>query len=96
MDFFPNFFFSVSLSACEFLSLPLTLHLPGTAFSFLLFLNFFHPLLPTPSSPSPRTPYPIVLSEPVAPRGPGEGLLLQDNTISAEIRALLSSYYSDR
>lgn len=25
-----------------------------------------------------------------------EGLLLQDNAVSAEIRALLSSYYSDR
>lgn len=25
-----------------------------------------------------------------------EGLLLQDNAVSAEIRALLSSYYNDR
>lgn len=32
----------------------------------------------------------------MAPGGPGEGLLLQDNAISAEIQALLTSYYSDR
>ncbi|XP_009440961.1 rhotekin isoform X5 [Pan paniscus] len=58
-------------------------------------------------TPAPRKPpqalakqgslyHEMVLSEPVAPGGPGEGLLLQDNAISAEIRALLSSYYSDR
>lgn len=96
MDFSPNFFFSVSLSACGFLSLPLALHLPGTAFILLLFLISLpppaHPPLPATRSP----PCPIVLSEPVAPGGPGEGLLLQDNAISAEIQALLSSYYSDR
>ncbi|XP_054557726.1 rhotekin isoform X5 [Talpa occidentalis] len=57
-------------------------------------------------TPAPRKPPPVlakqgslyhemVLSEPGAPGGPVEGLLLQDNTISAEIRALLS-YYSDR
>uniref|UniRef100_A0AAY4C1K9 REM-1 domain-containing protein n=1 Tax=Denticeps clupeoides TaxID=299321 RepID=A0AAY4C1K9_9TELE len=39
-----------------------------------------HPLPPAPSAPAPVC----------------EGLLLQDNAVSAEIRALLSSYYSDR
>lgn len=38
-------------------------------------------LLPSPSSVTPAS---------------GEGLLLQDNAVSAEIRALLSSYYNDR
>eukprot|EP00072_Mus_musculus_P036604 XP_006505876.1 PREDICTED: rhotekin isoform X6 [Mus musculus] len=58
-------------------------------------------------TPAPRKPpqalakqgslyHEMVLSEPVASGGPCEGLLLQNNAISAEIRALLSSYYSDR
>lgn len=99
IDFFPNFLFSVSLSACGFLSLPLTPHLPGTAFVFSSFLVSSPTSAPhlSPSHPHlPCAPHPTVLSEPVAPGGLGEGLLLQDNAISAEIRALLSSYYSDR
>lgn len=57
----------------------------------LLFCGFFtHFCSPLP--PQCHT----VLSEPVAAGGPSEGLLLQNNAISAEIRALLSSYYSDR
>lgn len=52
---FPNFFFPVSLSACGFLSLPLTLHLPGNALIFLLLLGFFtyFCLLPSPCPPAP-------------------------------------------
>ncbi|ELW64006.1 Rhotekin [Tupaia chinensis] len=57
-------------------------------------------------TPAPRKPpqalakqgslyHEMVLAEPVVSGGPGEGLLLQDNAVSAEIRALLSSYYSD-
>ncbi|KAF4016151.1 hypothetical protein G4228_008410 [Cervus hanglu yarkandensis] len=58
-------------------------------------------------TPAPRKPpqvlakqgslyHEMVLSEPVAPGGPCEGLLLQDNAVSAGIRALLSSSYNDR
>ena len=46
-----------------------------------------HHTLPTPSRPSPASPLPAPSCE---------GLLLQDNAVSAEIRALLSSYYNDR
>lgn len=41
-------------------------------------------------------PGPPALPGPVGLPSACEGLLLQDNTVSAEIRALLSSYYSDR
>lgn len=71
------------------------LYSPGTAFIFLFSLDIFT-RVPTPNLCLPCMLYPIVLSEPGAAGGPGEGLLLQDNPISAEIRALLSSYYSDR
>ncbi|XP_068800078.1 rhotekin isoform X2 [Struthio camelus] len=37
----------------------------------------------------------MALPGPAAPPSACEGLLLQDNAVSAEIRALLSSYYSD-
>lgn len=60
----------------------------------LLSLLFFLVSLPTSATPPPHNV--TVLSEPVASGGPCEGLLLQNNAISAEIRALLSSYYSDR
>ncbi|EOA92899.1 Rhotekin [Anas platyrhynchos] len=40
--------------------------------------------------------YDMTLPGPAVPPSACEGLLLQDNAVSAEIRALLSSYYSDR
>lgn len=95
VDFLPNFFFSC-LPFC--MRIPVSssdLYLPGSAFIFLLSRGIFTHV-PTPNLCPPRLLYPMVLSEPGAPGGPGEGLLLQDNAISAEIRALLSSYYSDR
>ncbi|TFJ98170.1 G-protein coupled receptor 4-like [Platysternon megacephalum] len=57
--------------------------------------------------PSPRKPpallakqgslyHEMALPGPAVPPAACEGLLLQDNAVSAEIRALLSSYYSDR
>ncbi|KAJ6658617.1 hypothetical protein lerEdw1_020005 [Lerista edwardsae] len=57
--------------------------------------------------PSPRRPaallakqgslyHEMALCGSVGPPSNCEGLLLQDNAVSAEIRALLSSYYSDR
>ena len=54
--FFPNFFFPVSLSACGFLSVPLTLHLPGNALIFLLFLGFFTSFCLLPSRCPPTAP----------------------------------------
>lgn len=38
----------------------------------------------------------LALAPPLSAPPSCEGLLLQDNAVSAEIRALLSSYYSDR
>lgn len=38
----------------------------------------------------------LPLAPPLSAPSSCEGLLLQDNAVSAEIRALLSSYYSDR
>lgn len=71
-----------------------------------LSLTLLFSLSPLPLSPPPfLSPPPLPLCRPPLPRPPappgppgtppGEGLLLQEN-VSAEIRALLSSYYSDR
>lgn len=56
---------------------------------------FLHPLLPFFF---PLPPPLVVPPPPAAPLATPscEGLLLQDNAVSAEIRALLSSYYNDR
>ncbi|XP_028313536.1 rhotekin isoform X4 [Gouania willdenowi] len=52
---------------------------------------------PSPRKPAPVTPKQGSLYHEMAPiASPSyEGLLLQDNAVSAEIRALLSSYYND-
>ncbi|XP_076126494.1 rhotekin isoform X3 [Alosa pseudoharengus] len=58
--------------------------------------------LPSPKKLAPLTPkqgslyHEMVLSTPSVAAPVCEGLLLQDNAVAAEIRALLSSYYSDR
>ncbi|MEQ2308184.1 hypothetical protein AMECASPLE_025647 [Ameca splendens] len=53
--------------------------------------------LPSPRKPAPVTPKQGSLYHEMAPLSTPscEGLLLQDNAVSAEIRALLSSYYND-
>ncbi|KAF3850713.1 hypothetical protein F7725_012485 [Dissostichus mawsoni] len=53
--------------------------------------------LPSPRKPTPVTPKQGSLYHEMAPLATpsSEGLLLQDNAVSAEIRALLSSYYND-
>ncbi|CAI5650676.1 unnamed protein product [Oreochromis niloticus] len=53
--------------------------------------------LPSPRKPAPITPKQGSLYHEMAPLATPscEGLLLQDNAVSAEIRALLSSYYND-
>nr|XP_057926621.1 rhotekin isoform X10 [Doryrhamphus excisus] len=52
---------------------------------------------PSPRKPAPVTPKQGSLYHEMAPLATPscEGLLLQDNAVSAEIRALLSSYYND-
>nr|XP_040051228.1 rhotekin isoform X4 [Gasterosteus aculeatus aculeatus] len=53
--------------------------------------------MPSPRKPAPVTPKQGSLYHEMAPLATpsSEGLLLQDNAVSAEIRALLSSYYND-
>ncbi len=65
------------------------IHSPNTVSLFGWYINTHSRALVGPSCVS------LASSSSVAPAS-GEGLLLQDNAVSAEIRALLSSYYSDR
>ncbi|XP_067294404.1 rhotekin isoform X4 [Pseudorasbora parva] len=51
--------------------------------------------LPSPRKPAIVTPKQGSLYHEMVAPASGEGLLLQDNAVSAEIRALLSSYYND-
>ncbi|XP_016326779.1 rhotekin isoform X3 [Sinocyclocheilus anshuiensis] len=51
--------------------------------------------LPSPRKPAIFTPKQGSLYHEMVAPASGEGLLLQDNAVSAEIRALLSSYYND-
>lgn len=82
---------SLSLSPppppCPHSCLPLS----SPAFLCPCCLSVSSPHLSVP--PSPVAP---ALPGPAVPPSACEGLLLQDNAVSAEIRALLSSYYSDR
>lgn len=99
-----SLFFFFSLSFCSSL---LIFHTLVSCLKFVIQTSIpYHRtiiwLLYKPSFPVP-SPQPWCILLPSTSPSPssvtpasGEGLLLQDNAVSAEIRALLSSYYNDR